>query len=92
MTAPEPWKEVDDGVDKGPYVPGYRFKDYGEESEMGWGPGLVPHVLNGRPPSEGGQYLPKCPEVRLPWYGLTPYQKPRPAGEVFGYPGDQVAD
>jgi hypothetical protein len=91
MTAPEPWREADGGVDAGPYVPGYRYKDNKHETEMSWGPGMVAHYNNGRPPSEHGQYMPKCPEERLPWWGLTPYQKPRPPGEVRGYPGEQIA-
>jgi hypothetical protein len=37
---------------------------------------------NGRPPSQGGMYMPKCPEVEL--RGMFPYarEKRRPYGEA----------
>jgi hypothetical protein len=58
---------------------------------MDWGPGLVPHHANGRPPSLGGMYMPRCPEVEL----LTPQSlRPREVrhkrGEATGYPGERI--
>jgi hypothetical protein len=64
--------------------------DPSEAGEMDWGPGLIPRHANGRPPSEGGQYMPKCPPVELPGMSLTPRQQRRPKGEVKGYPGERV--
>jgi hypothetical protein len=58
---------------------------------MSWGPGLVRPHLNGRPTSEGGIYMAKCPGVELRGKSLTPRQQRRPKGEVRGYPGKQVA-
>jgi hypothetical protein len=90
MTAPEPWRELD--PPPGPWVPGYRFKDNNVESELSWGPGLIPHYLNYQPPSQHGQYMPKCPRTELRGFSLTPVQKIRPPDEVKGYAGDQIAD
>lgn len=58
---------------------------------MDWGPGLLPRHANGRPPSQGGMYLPKCPKVELRGMSLTPREMRRPRGEVKGYPGEPAA-
>ena len=58
---------------------------------MDWGPGLLPRHANGRPPSEGGMYLPKCPPVELRGMSLTPRQVWRPKGEVRGYHDARIA-
>ena len=49
----------------------------------------TPRHANGRPPSEGGMYLPKAPPVE-PIGGGRVRQKRRPAGEVNGFPGNRV--
>jgi hypothetical protein len=72
-------------------VPGYRFKDNSVETEMSWGPGMIPHYVNDQPPSMHGQYMPKCPRTELRGFSLTPRQKLRSRNEVRGYPGDQIA-
>jgi hypothetical protein len=89
MTAPEPWREPQPT----PRPPKARDPEACNpgESEMSWGPGLVPVHANGRPPSEGGMYMPKCPLVELRSNTLTPRQQRRPKGEAKGYPGDRVA-
>jgi hypothetical protein len=85
--APEPWREQ-------PPTPRHRPPrdpcDPADAGEMDWGPGLMPRHTNGRPPSEGGQYMPKCPPVELRGVSLTPRQKHRPKGEVKGYPGEPI--
>ena len=55
------------------------------DAEFGFGPGLVAPHLNGRPPSEGGIYMPKCPPVHE-----NGKQKPIPRGQARGYPGERV--
>ncbi|MCW2685451.1 MAG: hypothetical protein JWR37_341 [Mycobacterium sp.] len=90
MTAPEPWRDQ-----PAPYVPPRRAPQNpnqlardkrNQETEMGHGAGLVAPHANGRPPSEGGVYMPKCPPVDA--YGR---QLPRRRGEARGYPGEIVA-
>ena len=60
MTAPEPWREVPEPtrVFRRPADPNQLVRDKTDDqsSEFGYGPGLVPQHLNGRPPSEGGAY------------------------------------
>jgi hypothetical protein len=83
---PEPWREQ---------PPPRRYRRprdptaTAEAGELDWGPGLVPGHNNGKPPSEGGMYLPKCPPVELYGNSLTPRQQRRPKGEMRGYPGDR---
>lgn len=97
MTAPEPWREPE------PQPPPRRYPDdpctlardkRNQVTEFGYGPGLVPRHLNGRPPSEGGIYMPKCPPVEVrgnsPGLSVILRQKPRPKGEARGYPGDRI--
>lgn len=97
MTAPEPWREVLDPtprVARRPQDPDRLARDKTEnetETEFGWGSGLVPPHLNGRPPNEGGAYRPKTPPVELVDGSAIPRQQRRPRGEVRGYPGDQIA-
>lgn len=96
MTAPEPYK------DPPPEAP-WRWRraqdphlverqTTGDQStEFGYGPGLVPQHLNGRPPSEGGIYMPRAPRVNPPASGVgKPRQHKRPRGEARGYPGEQI--
>jgi hypothetical protein len=93
--APEPWREP---PPRPPEPPRGRSRDplSGQaetgDTEMSWGEGLIAPHANGRPPSEGGQYLPRCPRVDPPTYGVgPPRQHRRPRGEVRGYPGEIVA-
>jgi hypothetical protein len=61
------------------------------DSELSWGPGLIPPHANGQPPSRGGMYQGKAPRVELPEGHLRPRQvKPR-RGELRGYPGRRIA-
>lgn len=63
-------------------------------TEFSWGPGPVAPHLNGRPPSEGGIYMPRAPRVDPPRnpYGVgPPRQHRRPPDEARGYPGEQIA-
>lgn len=96
MTAPEPWREV------APEAPArsHRAQDpfvlareqHHTDTELGFGAGLVAPHLNGRPPSEQGVYMPRCPRVDPPRSGVgRPTQHRRPRGEARGYPGDPVA-
>jgi hypothetical protein len=63
-----------------------------QSTEFSWGPGPVAPHLNGRPPSEGGKYMPRAPRVDPPISGVgRPRQHRRPRDEVKGYPGEQVA-
>ena len=94
MTAPEPWREQPASRTPHAYPqdPFTLARDKRHQvTEFGWGAGLVAPHANGRPPSEGGIYLPKAPPVELPGQSLTPRQKHRPPGEVRGYPGDRAA-
>ena len=56
------------------------------DTEFGFGPGLVAPQYNGRPPNQGGVYMPKCPPV-----DESGRQKPIPHGQARGHPGEQVA-
>jgi hypothetical protein len=61
-------------------------------TEFSWGPGPVAPHLNGRPPNEGGIYMPRAPRVDPPPSGVgRPRQHRRPRGEARGYPGKRVA-
>lgn len=63
-----------------------------QSTEFSWGPGPVAPHLNSRPPSEGGNYMPRAPRVDPPVSGVgRPRQHRRPHDEVKGYPGEQVA-
>ena len=89
MTAPEPYKDVP--PPPGPPVrkardPLARYAANTEPSEFGFGPGLVPQMYNGLPPSQGGVYMPKAPPV-----DESGRQLPRKPTEARGYPGDRVA-
>ena len=95
MTAPEPWRDPPPAPPprRRPQDPHLFARDRAntdQSTEFGFGPGHVPPHLNGRPPSEGGMYMPKCPRVELRGSSLTPRQKRRPRGEVKGYPGNNV--
>jgi hypothetical protein len=89
MTAPEPWRNQ-----PAPPRPRWRAQDplqlarekRNQETEFGYGAGLVAACNNGRPPSEGGIYMPKAPPV-----DEAGRQLPRRRGEAHGYPGDPVA-
>ncbi len=62
-----------------------------QSTEFGWGAGLVPLHANGRPPSEDGIYMPRCPRVDPPASGVgQPRPHRRPRNEARGYPGDPV--
>ena len=97
MTAPEPWRDRPPAPPprRRPQDPHLFARDKAntdQSTEFGFGPGLVPPHLNGRPPSEGGVYMPKCPRVDPPPSGIgSPRQHRRPRGEASGYPGEQVA-
>ena len=95
MTAPEPWREVPEPrrVLRRPADPNQlvRDKTCDQSSEFGYGPGLVPQHLNGRPPSEGGAYRPKAPPVELVEGSVTPRQQRRTRRKVRGYPGEHIA-
>jgi hypothetical protein len=55
------------------------------------GPGPVAPHLNGRPPAEGGIYMPKAPRVDPPPSGVgEPRRYRRPPNEARGYPGRRV--
>ena len=81
ITAPEPYKEP-------PPRPRKRYPSslFPGDTEMSFGPGLVAPCNNGRPPSEGGIYMPKCPPVNE-----NGTQKRRNPREARGYPGQQIA-
>jgi hypothetical protein len=97
MTAPQPYRDPT-------YPPRQRRPEdplrydrdkHNQNSEFGFGAGLVPKHLNGRPPSEGGIYIPKCPPVDVgPILTCSTevirYQPRRPRGEARGYPGEQM--
>ena len=55
IVAPEPYREP-------PVPPPRRYPVHVNpgDTEMSFGPGLVAPQYNGRPPSEGGIYMPKC--------------------------------
>jgi hypothetical protein len=61
-------------------------------TEFSWGPGPIAPHLNGRPPSEGGKYMPRAPRVDPPVSGVgRRRQHRRSFDEARGYPGEQVA-
>jgi hypothetical protein len=96
MTAPEPWRDPPppEPPRRRPSDPHLLARDRvgtDQSTEFGFGPGLVAPHLNGRPPSEGGVYMPKAPRVELVGQSLRPRQKRRPHGDARGYPGEQVA-
>ncbi|WND55589.1 MULTISPECIES: hypothetical protein [Mycolicibacterium] len=97
MTAPEPWREEEPPplpALRRPADPNRLARDKTQaetETEFGWGSGLVPPHLNGRPPSEGGVYRPKAPPVELVEGSPIPREQRRPRGEVRGHPGEQIA-
>jgi hypothetical protein len=80
VTAPEPYKEQ-----PAPPPPQRPVHINPGDTEFSFGPGLVAPQYNGRPPNQGGVYMPKCPPV-----DESGRQKRRPAGEVKGYPGERV--
>lgn len=61
------------------------------DAELSWGEGLVAPHANGLPPSEGGQYMPKCLPVELHGQSLTPRPNRTPPGQARGYAGERVA-
>ena len=70
------------------------YRDYGENSEFGFGPGLVARGKETAPPSEGGIYRGVCPPVEL-----TPSQDLRVrvretrwkrGDPPRGYPGERI--
>jgi hypothetical protein len=88
MTAPEPWRDPPPPPPprRHPEDPCTLARDKRNQvTEFGYGPGLVPRHLNGRPPSEGGIYMPKAPPV-----DESGRQLPRKPTEARGYPGDRV--
>jgi hypothetical protein len=85
--APEPWR------DPPPYPPPptrYResrdpFTGQAEtgDTELSRGEGLVAPHANGTAPADGGQYMPRCPRVDPPRYGVgapRQHQSPRGSG------------
>ena len=65
-----------------------------QSTEFSYGPGPVAPHLNGRPPSEGGIYMPRAPRVDPPHNAERvgrPRIHPRPRDEARGYPCEQVA-
>ena len=80
ITAPEPYKEP-------PQRPRKRYPVHVNpgDTEMSFGPGLVAPQYNGKPPSEGGVYMPKCPPV-----DEAGRQKRMPPGQACGYPGERL--
>lgn len=64
-----------------------------QSTEFSWGPGPVAPHLNGRPPSEGGVYMPRSPRVDPPHNAERvgrPRQHSRPRGEARGYSGERI--
>ena len=55
------------------------------DSEFSWGPGPVPPGAELKPPSEGGQYAGRSPDM------TEPERRYRRSGAPRGYPGDPVA-
>lgn len=81
ITAPEPYKEQPE-----PPPIQRQVHKYPGDSEMSWSAGLVAPCYNGKPPSECGIYMPKCPPV-----DAAGKQKRRPNNEARGYPGEHKA-
>lgn len=81
ITPPEPYKEP-------PSQPPKQrpLSRYPGDTEMSWGPGLVAPCYNGKPPSQGGLYMPKCPPV-----DESGKQLPIPPRQARGFPGERKA-
>jgi hypothetical protein len=54
-------------------------------TEFSWGEGLVPPGYEHAPPSEGGMYIGRSPDM------TESRRKPRRGDPPRGYPGDQIA-
>jgi hypothetical protein len=54
-------------------------------TEFSWGPGLVPPGKECAPPSEGGMYIGRSPDM------TEPRRKPRRSDPPRGYAGDVIA-
>lgn len=63
---------------------GYSCKSTGE-TEFSWGPGPVPPGKERKPPSEGGQYVGRSPDMTE-----SPCRYRR-SGAPRGHAGDQIA-
>ncbi|OOK68590.1 hypothetical protein BZL30_7058 [Mycobacterium kansasii] len=61
------------------------------DTELGFGAGLVATHLNGRPPSQGGIYMPKARVSTHRAADWSARQHRRPPGEARAYSGQQVA-
>jgi hypothetical protein len=81
INAAEPYKEQ-----PAPPQPQRPSSLFPGDTEFGFGPGLVAPCYNGKPPSQGGVYVPKAPPVHE-----NGRQKPIPHGQARGYPGEQIA-
>lgn len=95
VRAPEPWREVPPEPAprraQNPHILEREQTLRQQETELGFGGGLVAPHLNGAPPSEGGIYLGRTPRVDPPPSGIgAPRQHRRRRNEVRGYPGDRV--
>lgn len=64
---------------------GYSCNNTGA-TEFSWGPGPVPPGCERKPPSEGGQYVGRSPDMVDPLKGRY-----RRSGAPRGYPGEQIA-
>lgn len=62
--APEPYREAPPPPPP-PRLPQDPYATAGA-GEMDWGAGLLPRHVNGRPPKEGGQYMPSAPRCTYP--------------------------
>lgn len=96
VRAPEPWREAPAQPAprraQNPHSLESEQTHRQQETELGFGGGLVAPHLNGTPRSEGGIYLGRSPRVDPPASGVgVPRQHRRPRNEVRGYPGDPVA-
>jgi hypothetical protein len=94
--APEPWRDPPPAAPprqlaQDPHV--LACDQTGDQStEFSFGPGPAAPHLNGRPPSEGGIYMPRSPRVDPPASRVgRPRQHRRPPGEARGDAGEQVA-
>ena len=75
MTAPEPWRgpppEAAPRQRRSQHPLQLARDQHHTDTELGFGAGLVATHLNGRPPSQGGIYMPKAPRVDPPRSGLV---------------------
>jgi hypothetical protein len=55
------------------------------DTEFSWGPGPCPPGKEHAPPSEGGVYRGRSPDMTVP------RRKWKPGDRVPGYPGEQIA-